>query len=163
MRQWGRLRVVGIMSRSKGPHLGGWMMSEVQRAQALAALHEAAVAFFHEHAGSSYYPDRETEAEGRLRGAKALAAAEAWLAEQDGSTEWAADDDADRSGIDHDAPLYQCVVEVACDCDRKYCSGKRCESLSGIDLGDNGDNTYRCEDYMRVVVAELALELMDAE
>lgn len=124
---------------------------------------DEAVAFFYEHAGHSYMPGKETEEQGRQRGAEQLAIAEAWLEEQDGDTEWSEDDHQDRSGIDHAAPLYCCTVKVACTCSNKCCSGERFEHLGGIDLGDNGDNSDGADAYKRVVEAELALELMGQE
>lgn len=116
---------------------------------------EAAVAFFYEHAGWSYDPATQTPEEGRQACAIRLAEAERWLLLQDGHTEWLVDSDADRDDIEHDGPLYGCVVKVACGCDRPCCSGWWTQSLWSIDLGPSGEP----DDYQRVVQAELALEL----
>ena len=105
--------------------------------------------FFFENAGYSYDPKRETPQQGKLRCARQLAAAERWLSEQPGhEIEWAVDDHPDRSGIDHDGPLYGCIVTLA---------SEEQASLWGIDLGPEGDLS---DPYARVVVAELASELM---
>lgn len=107
------------------------------------------IAFFAEHAGFSWDPKTETPAQGAAKCAEALAKAEAWLASQPGhQIEWRQDDNDDRSGIEHDGPLFGCIVTLA---------DGRSESLCGIDLGANGDLG---DPYTRVVVAELASELM---
>lgn len=110
-----------------------------------------AVAFFHEHAGESYDHKTETPEQGRMRYAKELARAEEWLATVPHSIEWREDEHADRSGFDHEAPLFVCIVSVKVDGDWQP------ESMGGIDLGPTGNE---CDPYMRVVVAELASELM---
>jgi hypothetical protein len=101
---------------------------------------DADVAFFHEHAGWCYDPATETPEEGRLRCARALAAAEKWLSRQPGHTvEWVEEPFPDYSGIDHDGSLYCCLVSVP---------GVGRESLGNIDLGPDG----RLSDpYTRVV------------
>jgi hypothetical protein len=107
------------------------------------------VAFFYEHAGWSYTPSEETSEEGRRRCARELAAAEKWLSRQHGYTvEWDGEPIPDRSGIDHNGPLFCCLVCVP---------GVGGQSLGNIDLGPDGDLG---DPYTRVVVAELALELM---
>jgi hypothetical protein len=117
---------------------------------------KTAVAFFYENAGYSYDPVKETQEQGRKRCARSLAKAEAWLTEQPHQIEWTEDPDADRSWMDEtmgdDWPLFQCAVAIMGDNgDWKW------SSLCGIDLGPTG---MECREYMRVVVAELASELM---
>jgi len=108
---------------------------------------ESAVAFFWEHAGYSYRPGVESPEQGRYLGAEALAEAECWLCDRYSSVEWVPEQEpVDRSGIGHDGPLWVCTVRVRDDQ----------ESLGGIDLGPDGDDTQ----YKRVVAGELALELM---
>jgi len=105
--------------------------------------------FFYAEAGLSYDPKKETKEQGRKRGARELAKAEAWLAAQPGhQILWEEDDYPDRSGVDHDGMLYGVVVTL---------SDGRCASLYGVDLGAAEDIS---DPYTRVVVAELALELM---
>lgn len=107
--------------------------------------------FFYRHAGYSYDLAKETPDQGRRRCARQLAQAERWLSRQPGhQVEWVEDDHQDRSGIDHDGPLFGCVVKLA--------TGE-VQSLWGIDLGPEGD---LANPYTRVVVAELAVELMPA-
>lgn len=107
---------------------------------------KTAVDFFVEHAGYSYDPKTQTPEEGKLACAKALADAEAWLHSQyEYSVQWVEDRDVDRSGIDHNGPLWGCIVTV----------DGRDESLWGIDLGENGAR----DPYRRVVESELAAEL----
>lgn len=48
----------------------------------------AAERFFWTHAGTSYDPQTETRAQGRRRGAEALASAEAWATEQGMAFAW---------------------------------------------------------------------------
>jgi hypothetical protein len=110
------------------------------------------VEFFHEQAGYSYDPKTETPEQGRRRCALALAEAELWFWNRGGQVEWEEDDCPDRSGIDHGGPLFVCTVRVRCS----ECGEWRTESLGGIDLGPTGNE---CDDYKRVVVAEMALEL----
>jgi hypothetical protein len=108
-----------------------------------------AVAFFLKHAGYSWDSKTETREQGRLRCAEKLARAEAWLAQQPGhQIEWNEDEHADRSGIEHDGPLYMCGVRVP---------DVGARGLFGIDLGEHGELS---DPYTRVVVAELACELM---
>lgn len=109
-----------------------------------------AVAFFTDQAGYSYDPATETPEQGKARCGRELALAEAWLMERPHTVEWEQDDCPDRSGIEHDGPLFQCCVSVKVGAEWKR------ESLCGIDLGPTGNE---CDAYMRVVVAELALEL----
>ncbi len=114
----------------------------------------AAVQFFYENAGSAYNPAKETEEQGKRRGAIALARAEQWLSEQPGHTiEWLEDADYEPcqcgdSGCESPSFGWGCVVKV----------GDEQQSLWGIGFG--GDGYPSGDTYARVVVAELALELM---
>lgn len=107
--------------------------------------------FFYKHAGYSYDPATETQEEGRVRCAKELAKAEAWLTAQPGfEVEWMEDTDYDPK--DYDVPMpatgWGCIVKV----------GEKRESLWGITF--DGDGHPSGNPYARVVVAELASELM---
>ncbi len=100
-----------------------------------------AVAFFLENAGYSYDPATETKRQGSLRSARELADAERWLVEQPGfQVEWQPDEES--------AGEWGCIVTV---------NGER-NSLWGIDFADGAEPWG--EPYARVVVAELAHELM---
>lgn len=110
-----------------------------------------ATEFFYANAGHGYTPGVETPEQGRQNGAEQLAKAEAWLASVPHEVRWDEESYPDRSGIDHDGPLFQCVVRV------KLGGGWDMQSLGGIDLGPTGNEA---DDYMRVVVAELAMKLM---
>lgn len=126
---------------------------------------KAAIAFFYKHAGWNYRAGRETEEQGRQRGARTLAKAE---------------QRADAAGVtfrweDDDQPF-------ACDCDRKHCPSREphqaygCilldaddeahDSLWGISFGPGGEpfpyGRYGPpEPYARVVQAELAIEYFE--
>jgi hypothetical protein len=105
-------------------------------------LRADAVAFFHEQAGYSYDPATETPEQGQQRCAEALAAAEAWLMEQAGHTvEWLPDED--------EANQWGCIVRI---------DPRREASLWGIGFADDAEPWG--QPYARVVVAELAQELM---
>jgi hypothetical protein len=103
-------------------------------------------------AGYAYNPKTESQFAGRVRCAIDLAYGEA-IAQRDGYTfEWQYDDsEADRSGIDHDAPLWCCRMRTP--------DGGPCNSLWSIDFGEHGDPWS--DTYGRVVEAELALVLVD--
>lgn len=113
---------------------------------------QEAVAFFHEHAGWSYDPKRETPEQGRLKCATSLAKAEEWLARKllagKAVVEWHDDPDGALSAGDSTGPWFSCMVRV----------GKRVEWLGGVDFAP-GEGPGSSP-YARVVVAELALELM---
>lgn len=112
----------------------------------------AAVRFFLEHAGWGYDPATETPEDGRHRGAVALAKAEAWLVERPGFTvKW----EQDR---DYDPKDYDCgdMPDVGWSC--FVSDGLETESLHGITF--DGDGEPWGNPYARVVVAELALDLM---
>jgi hypothetical protein len=110
---------------------------------------ESAFAFFLANAGYGYDQKKETAEQGKRRCARALARAERWLAAQPGhEIEWQEEDYPDQSSIEHNGPVWCVFVRLA---------NKESASLFGIDFGEHGDPS---NDYARVVVAELALELM---
>ncbi len=117
--------------------------------------HEArmqkATQFFYEHAGFSYDPKTETAEEGRLRCARELAQAEYDSSEI--SFDWQVDD-CDSSEWSDEQPPYAQWVCFARDVD----SGRILASLGGIDFGR--DSEPYGDPYMRVVEAELALEIL---
>ena len=102
---------------------------------------------FYEHAGYSYDP--ETVEQGRARGARALAQAEAWAKAEGLAYGW-----EDDWGINH-------VAEFDCyDTDPETC-----EYVELRDPDGNVLNSLSCIDdatpeYRRVVEAELALDVM---
>lgn len=112
---------------------------------------QTAVAFFREHAGYSVAPG-ETEAQGRTRSAKEYAGAEAWLMAQPGFTvHW--EQDEEYNPKDYDVPDmpeigWVCIVTA---------NGET-ETLCGVTFDDDGYPDGNA--YARVVVAELALQLM---
>lgn len=114
-----------------------------------------AEAFFFEHAGSSYDPATETEAGGRMRGAKALAEAEKWASEAGVFFRWVDDEDAAAfanvcaCGEDH-GPAFSCIA---------FLDGESVASLGSVTFGDAG---LSGDPYRRVVEAELAAEIMEA-
>lgn len=108
-----------------------------------------AIAFFYEHAGYSYRPDRETQEAGRRRCAKSLAQAEALASAAGVSFEWSLDGLTNREWTDN-GPEYgtwQCISRL---------NGKVIASLCGVDFGP--DKEPWDDPYRRVVQAELALE-----
>ena len=112
-----------------------------------------AFTFFREHAGSSHRPGQETEAQGKARGAQALAYAEARARALGAVFVWQHDEEIDSSsflthGEDDPWTLWQCLCYGS--------SGRVLASLSGIDFGRDG-SPYS-DPYRRVVEAELALE-----
>lgn len=116
-----------------------------------------AFTFFREHAGSSHRPGRETEAQGRARGAQALAYAEARARVLGAVFVWQHDDIGSSSFLTHEDggpwALWQCLCYGS--------SGRVLASLSGIDFGCDG-SPYS-DPYSRVVEAELALETFPSE
>ena len=103
--------------------------------------------FFIEHAGVSYRPGKETKAQGRRRGAEALARAEQYAEEQGWKVEWDYDQNEYQMGDAETEMPNEVLVAVLRDAD-----GHVLESLGGI-----GDPSDSCR---RVVEAELALEAM---
>ena len=106
---------------------------------------ERAVRFFEEHAGSSYTPGKETKAQGRRRGAEALARAEQYALDHDWKVEWEFDSDEYQLGRAETEMPNEVLCAVL-----KTPDGEVLGSLGGI-----GDPT---REYARVVEAELALE-----
>lgn len=118
-----------------------------------------AVAFFWQHASTSYDPKTETRAQGRRRGAESLASAEAWAVEQGMTFTWEADyygdslvdmnhatDDNREGWCEADCgKTHEVFAAVA-----RYRDGSVAGSLGGVI-----DPT---RDYCRVVNAELASE-----
>lgn len=114
-----------------------------------------AFAFFREHAGS-YRPGRETEAQGKARGAQALAYAEARARALGAVFAWQHCPDADSSDFTDEEPprsLWDCLCYGS--------SGRVLASLSAIDFGRDG-SPYS-DSYARVVAAELALDAFPSE
>lgn len=112
------------------------------------------VLFFWHNAAWGYHPEKETPEQGRRACAVRLAAAENLAKERGVRYKWEHETDEDRSGIEHDAPLWQCIA---------YLNGEVVGSLGSIDLGDGGDPWMwgiprGGAKYARVVEAELALE-----
>ena len=107
-----------------------------------------ATEFFREHAGWSYNPATETAEQGRARGARALAEAEAWAAAAGVRFVWGDDWDVG----DHVAE-YDCYEEgepATCERVLAYLGGEVVAALGCID-----DAT---PEYRRVIEAELASE-----
>jgi hypothetical protein len=110
------------------------------------------VKFFYEHAGYSFNPATETEEEGRMAGARALAEAEGrvkagpyFFTEEPDDQPWDGD-------FPYDGPLWHVALLSV-----EGATGATC--VAGI-------GGVACEldsDYMRVVRAELALEHLSTE
>jgi hypothetical protein len=108
------------------------------------------IQFFHDQAGWSYDPAKETREQGRMRGARALAKAEAEAKTAGYSFEWSLDggDSSEWTKSRKPAtPTWQCLCRDT--------AGKVCGSLCGIDFVDKEPWG---QPYKRVVEAELALE-----
>ena len=106
--------------------------------------------FFYEHAGWSYHPDTETEAQGRRRCARALAKAESEASAKGYAFEWRPDEECDSSEFSEGDPwgLWVCLMRAP--------DGGVVGCLGAVDFGLGGEpwgNPYR-----RVVEAEIALE-----
>jgi hypothetical protein len=117
--------------------------------------------FFYEHAGYSYDPKTESADEGRVRCAREMAKAEAFVKGQEYEYEWDWDESG-CNGCDCDSPDCKCSTgeehETLCVSlfnprDRETDKYATLVSLSGI---CGADAKYR-----RVIEAELALEAMD--
>lgn len=123
------------------------------------AAERAAVAFFYKHAGYSYTPGKESPRAGRLRGARALAAAERDAHAAGFSVAWAYDDDPCigcecgskdcpcSTGEDHETM----IAWVEAPDGTRQANGRILPALCGI-----------CEpsrEYRRVVAAELFAEM----
>ena len=114
--------------------------------------------FFYDQAGYSYDPAKETQEEGRRRGAILLASAERWAHETGYSYVWAIDTDSDSSDwIDDDEDGGKhCEPWQVWYCLMRDEHGKVVQSLSAIDFGRDG--TPCSDPYRRVVEAELAVQ-----
>jgi hypothetical protein len=132
--------------------------------RAASQARDPAVHFFYtQHGGGGYDPDKESEDEGMLRYAVSLAKAERWFEDSEGEWEWMTDDHPDRSWLDPDdgRTIWMCAAHIRKPEGEWAEPGEpewNHESLSGIDLGLDGDPDT--DPYARVVQAELALELM---
>ena len=109
--------------------------------------------FFYENAGVSYDPRKETEEQGRRRGAKSLAKAEKLAHERGYSFHWEQDDITSAEFSDDPNPwaIWRCLVRDE--------SGEVVGSLGGVDFGRDGEPWG--DNYRRVVEAELAYEHID--
>jgi hypothetical protein len=123
--------------------------------------------FFLKHAGYSYDPKTQTPMQGRVQGARRLAAAERKARDVGYSFQWSADpsclssdwiaDDEDGGRNCDPWHTWQCALRGTGATFQGSCGA----SLHGIDFGRDGEpwgNPYR-----RVVEAELALEALDRE
>ena len=116
--------------------------------------------FFYENSGSSWFPDRETEEQGKVRGAQQSAKSEAWARDAGYSYRWEVDEGSssadwiaaheDGGRLNNPWAVWSVVIINP--------EGKVVGSLGGVDFGRDGEpwgNNYR-----RVVEADLALEEM---
>jgi hypothetical protein len=104
-----------------------------------------------EHAGWSYTPGRETKRQGRARGARSLAQAEAHARDAGWFYRWEIDPDSTSKDFNDEKPawqLWQCALFSA--------DHRTLGSLCGIDFGRDGEPWG--QSYKRVVEAELAQE-----
>lgn len=116
----------------------------------MSARPQSAVRYFMEWAGISWKPPEETQAQGRYRGARRLAAAERWARNAGLTFEWALDGYTSAEWTDEAPPwpTWECIARDA--------SGRVVASLMGIDFGRDGSPWG--DPYRRVVEAELAAE-----
>lgn len=108
--------------------------------------------FFYDHAGSSYVPAKETLEEGKVRGAKELAAAEQKLKEGPYFVSWETDDRPWDGDVPYDGPLW---VAILWSVDGTSTSAPLA-SLGSIAC-EEGDP------YQRVIEAELMVEHLAIE
>jgi len=110
--------------------------------------------FFYDYAGFNYDPKTETPEEGRRRCAFNLAEAEEKARNDERRVyfQWDIDPDIDSSDFDDENPVRELYI-----C-KMYVNGHLGSCLGGIDLDPN--NPF-VDPYLRVVEAELALELED--
>lgn len=111
--------------------------------------------FFHRHAGVSWNPAIESQAQGCANGARKLAAAERQARDAGFSFGWEVDPDVDSSehlGKQRGGPyaLWQCTCRNA--------DGAIIASLGAIDFGRDGEPWEY--PYHRVIEAELAAEAL---
>lgn len=110
--------------------------------------------FFRTYAGVSYNPAKETEAQGRRRGAIELAHAEAIAHRKGWTCHWRIDPYGSSADFSDEQPawkLYECALFNK--------QGKIIASLHGIDFGRDGGPIG--DTYARVVEAQLALEALE--
>jgi hypothetical protein len=112
--------------------------------------------FFYTHAGFSYDPKKETEDQGRIRCAKALAKAEEKLRNSGAYVEWSNDWDIGshkdyygKGSCYEDSEPKTCESAVLWDSEGLYV-------LASLGCIDDADSNYR-----RVIEAELAQEAGD--
>lgn len=125
-----------------------------------------AVKFFAQHAGFSYDPKTETPAQGKARGARRLAAAEAWAKAEGLEVVWEPEQanpvDVFGEPDPVNGPFYDPDAEFFCAVLCRPCSdhGTSCRHAEVLaSLGMIADPSL---EYRRVVEAELALEAMPA-
>lgn len=109
--------------------------------------------FFFDNAGASWKPP-ETQTQGKIRGARALAAAETAARDGGYAFEWRPDPHIDSREFSDSRPywrLWECLM-------RDAAGHGVVGSLSGIDFGRDGEPWG--DNYRRVVEAELALEYL---
>ena len=108
------------------------------------------VQFFMAHAGTSYDPRKETEKQGRYRGARKLAAAERRASDEGVSFEWSVDPECDSSDWSDEDPhaTWRCLARDA--------SGAVVGSFGGVDFGAGGKPWG--DPYRRVIEAEIVLD-----
>src|SRR5277367_5306292 len=112
--------------------------------------HAAAVKFFYKHAGSSYTPGKETKAQGKRRGAQALAHAEAEAKRRGWRVEWEHSQEEYQMGDAETEHPNEVLDAVLKDEDGHVLAS----------LGSIGDPS---RSYGRVIEAELALEALANE
>jgi hypothetical protein len=117
-----------------------------------AADLDAAVEFFHEHAGFSYDPKTETADQGKRRTARELAAAEMCAAEQSWTVAWSDDWEVG----DHQKE-YDCYEDGGPEtCESAVLTGSHGDMLAALGCIDDATDDYR-----RLIRAELAQQAMD--
>lgn len=107
--------------------------------------------FFYAHAGYSYDPKTETETEGHIKCARALAKAEREAHVKGFTYRWSIDESSDSSDWDDEKPAYQVWQCAMYNRDFRIVN-----SLHGIDFGRGGQPWG--SEYERVVEAELAID-----
>jgi hypothetical protein len=131
----------------------------------LTSRTQTAAQFFYKQAGYGYDPKTETKEQGRRRGAKALAEAEAYASREGWDVRWSQDgsmygqqgdcfdivDDPDSFGD----PLFVGWDAFLVDMDGNVLGSLGATTFAGSNGGDPWSDPYR-----RVVEAELALEAM---
>jgi hypothetical protein len=112
--------------------------------------------FFYDNAGYSYLPSAETEEQGHINSAKALAVAEQYAEDRGWWCEWSPDE----------CPGCDCEDSQCCCCmGTRHVSTRLSlwDEYGGRCLGSLGGICEPSTEYRRVVRAELALDAMPAE